>query len=346
MAERILAWWAGQLRDLVPERFRQGPGGPAKALVLELDGTPDAVAPEARLIQRRGRRETLLGPVPLGAEDDASQPAIALPQAGWRQAAVVLRLPAAFLLERDVTLPLAVERDPAGALRYEMDRLTPFRAEEVFWTWRILARSRGQLLLRLSLVARAGLRAPIAALERQGLTATHLEIAPPAACLIPLDAQAGASRHHARRIVAAGCAGLAAAAVALPFLLQARDLARLDAEIAALRPAVAEAEALRRDIAAGAAQADAIAAEGARLGNPLELLAALTAALPDDTHLTTLTLRQRQLTIDGRSASAARLLGMLAATPQFRDPSFQAPVTRAASGRGEVFSIRAELADP
>ena len=80
----------------------------------------------------------------------------------------------------------------------------------------------------------------------------------------------------------------------------------------------------------------------------LRAIAALTEILPDDTWLTELTLRQRKLTMAGRSAGAARLIGLLSADPTIRDAAFAAPVTRAEGTRAEsggvdAFSIRAEL---
>ena len=50
-----------------------------------------------------------------------------------------------------------------------------------------------------------------------------------------------------------------------------------------------------------------------QVGSPLHSLALLTDVLPDDTYVTTLGLRQRKLTVSGRSASAARLIGAMAA---------------------------------
>ena len=62
--------------------------------------------------------------------------------------------------------------------------------------------------------------------------------------------------------------------------------------------------------------------------------------LPDDTHLTTLSLWQRKLTISGRSAAAARLIGAMAAQPLIHNPAFAAPVIRDEDNGGEKFSIR------
>jgi general secretion pathway protein L len=129
----------------------------------------------------------------------------------------------------------------------------------------------------------------------------------------------------------------------VPVLRQERAIARAESEVASLRPRVAAVDALRQRIAANASGADLFAAELARVGNPLRALAAVTAALPDDTYLTAFSLRERKLSLVGRSAAAPRLIGALSADPTLRDPAFDAPVTRVGD-KAELFSIRAELA--
>ncbi|WP_165982920.1 PilN domain-containing protein, partial [Dankookia rubra] len=153
-----------------------------------------------------------------------------------------------------------------------------------------------------------------------------------------------------RGLAAAGtaCAGLAIAAIALPFGLQSMALADAERQIEALAPRVAEAEALRRRMAEAKGGQDAFAAERARVGDALQAIAAITDILPDGTWLTELTLRQRKLGMAGRSAGAARLIGLLSADPTIGDAAFAAPVTRAEGTRAEpggvdAFSIRAEL---
>ena len=50
-----------------------------------------------------------------------------------------------------MTLPLAAERQPEGVLRFDMDRLTPFPAEDLFWTWVIERRDRARRMLHIGL---------------------------------------------------------------------------------------------------------------------------------------------------------------------------------------------------
>ena len=332
--------------QLVPARLASRDRGAARALLV----TPRDMAsrPFRVTLARRQRGRTRdIGAFTLDAAAiGAVQTAL-----GTGAGMTILRLPPALLLDREVVLPLAAEADPARVLGYEMDRLTPFAAPEVFWTYAVQRRDRakGRLHVRLSLIAKAPLRDLLADLERAGIVPAVLEVAQgdAPACRIDLRARHAPPSRAARalgQVMAALCGGLALAAVALPFVLQSRDIARVEAEIATLRPQVDAAEAIRRRIAARAAGTDVIAAERGRLGDTLAVLAALTDLLPDDTFLTDLALRAGKLTLNGQSAAAVRLIAALSADPVIRNPDFAAPVTRLQDGKADQFAIRAEIA--
>jgi general secretion pathway protein L len=349
MLREMLTWWAERMRELLPPRLRAG-ATPPNALLATLRSPASGDTPEADFALRRRGTETALGRFSLDAAALAGLPA-ALRRRPHR---VTLRPPPGMLLEREVVLPLAAQHDPGGVLRYELDRLTPFTPDQVFWAWQQEGRdaARGTLRLRVSLLPKAALQAAVEALRRAGLPLAGLEATSPdgRTRAIPMGDAAGVPsrrREEWRRrgLAAAGtaCCCLAVAAVALPFVQQSLALAAADRHVEALRPRVAEAEALRRRIADAKGGQDAFAAERARVGDALRAIAALTEILPDDTWLTELTLRQRRLTIAGRSAGAARLIGLLSADPTIRDATFAAPVTRADSGGADAFSIRAEL---
>lgn len=337
---------------LVPLPLRRWASGLGSALLVALessDGRSGGAEPASvTLASRRGQLERTIGRFALDEEGlRAARERLARIK---RPGATILRLGRERLLEREVALPIAAEREPGGILAYEMDRLTPFSVEEVFWTWRIERRDRaqGRLLLRLSIVPRSGLRSVMTALDRLGISPGALEAVAPTGDmrLIPLD-RARAGRSRLDRAVAAlalgGCAALGIVAIGLPFVQQ--SVARADAErrIEAFKPRVTQAEALRARIAGSGAGADVIAAERTRLGDPLRVIATLTEILPDDTFLTEFQLRKGRLGISGQSAAAARLIPALAAEPTLKNPVFAAPVTRAENGQADMFSIAAEL---
>lgn len=343
MLNEIFSWWLRQMLDLVPARWRRAKAGPANAVVVAWAESETS----AELIWRRDHREASLGRFGL----DEAGLRLARVTLGNRSApAVVLRLPPGFLLERQVTLPLAAEQGLDRVVRYEMDRFTPFSAEEVFWSCAVQRRDRaqGKLALGIALVPRTRLAPMFDAMTQLHLAPTLLEAAAPDGGLrsIPLgqpDLRRERRRRRAFVVAIAGCGALAAAAVALPFVLQAQASGVVEARITALKPRVAEAEALRRHMAAAAAGSDAITSEHARVGDALQAIARLTDLLGDDTHLIGLVLHQRQVTLEGQASAAARLITALSADPAIRNASFAAPVMRNENG-ADLFSIKAEVA--
>jgi general secretion pathway protein L len=248
------------------------------------------------------------------------------------------------LLEREVVLPLAAERDPRQVLHYEMDRLTPFNAEDVYWTWGIERRDRalGRLHLRLSLIPKALLREPIGALARAGIQPSAIEAGRRIALGGPLP-RSEKWRRAALKAGAIACVLLGATAAVQPFVRQTLALGRIDARIAELRPRVAQAEALRRRIASAQASDAVLLNERARVGDALQALAVTTDLVPDDTYLTDFTMHERKITISGQSAAPAKLIAALSAGAAIRNPAFAAPVTRLGSGQSELFSIHADF---
>jgi general secretion pathway protein L len=252
------------------------------------------------------------------------------------------------LLEREVTLPAATERDLDRVLGYEMDRFTPFAAGDVYWACGPVTRdrARSRISFRLSVVPKLAIAPVVEALRSAGRA--------PAALLVAMDGALRRlslnpegpvlTRHGPVAVAACACVLLAVVAAALPIVMEARALSALEARIERGRPALAEVEGLRRRIAASTAGADALLGEEARLGCVLCTVALLTDLLPDDAYLTALTLRQRQVTLSGQAGDAARLIPRLSASAAVSEVAFLSPVTRSGQGRGEQFSLRLTMA--
>ncbi|HEV2302035.1 MAG TPA: PilN domain-containing protein [Stellaceae bacterium] len=335
-------WWLGQLLELLPRRLRRTGESAGDALVIAPIGPlGDVDGVTASL--RRGGREAPLGRYPLGGSGFAG-----LPRASGKPA--VLRLRDTDVLQKTVSLPLAAERELRQVLAFEMDRETPFTTEELYWDYRVEAvdRQSGRLSVRLTLLPKARLAPLLAALKGAGIAPRRAEITGAAgrACHLPLDGNDGRLEEPSRRFLyaaAACCAVLGLAVVVTPFIRQSLALAAVDRRVAAGKSAAAEAEKLRRDIDRLSGNVDLIERERDKAGHPLEVLAAATRVLPDDTYLSEIALRHRKVTLSGRSAAAARLIGPLSASGEFGNPAFAAPVTRLEALHAEVFTITAEV---
>ena len=343
MIRNFFIWWFGQLAEVLPQRLRQVAFSAADALVVAPIGTLARGVEAVTVYLRRNRKEMTVGEFPLGAAGLAE-----LPSAVGK--ATVLRLGEADVLGKTITLPLAAERELDQALAFEMDRETPFSADELYWNHRIVATDRqsGRLSVRLALVSKANLDPLLAALARLGVRPRRVEIAdgPDQGFYLPLNGDGSRAHHGSARLLwpaTALCAVLLLAAIITPFVHQELTLASLDRKVAASRAAAAEADKLRQEIDRLSGTAGFIDSERDKAGRPLVVLAAATRTLPDDTYLTEMELRQRKVTLSGRSAAAARLIGALASDGEFRNPVFAAPVTRLEALRSELFTINAEV---
>ena len=341
MLHEISSWWLRQMQELLPERLRQRAAGPANAVVLAWDEAADI-----QLLLRRDHKETALGQFGL---DEAGLRTARSMLGTRRRPAIILRLPPGMSLEREVTLPRAAEQGLDRVVRYEMDRFTPFTVEEVFYSYSLLRRdeARSRIVIGIVLVPRARVASALETMRQLQLSPTLLEAANSSGelQLIPLTAPAtGELRWRGRGLVAAGvtCAALAVAVVVLPFWRQAEARSEVEARIAALKPQLERAEAVRRKLAADAESVDVFSAEHARVGNALQAIATLTDILPDDTHLISLVMQKREVSLQGESAAAAKLLTTLSADPTIRNAAFTAPVTRNVAG-DDVFAIRVEM---
>ncbi len=344
MVRDFLSWWFGQLADLLPQRLRPSAPTAADATVITPIGAAGHGVEAVTVGLRRNGNETLLGQFALSSSGLAE-----LPRAPGKP--VVLRLGDADVLGKTVVLPLAAEREIDQALAFEMDRETPFRAEELYWNHRVLAADRqtGRLSLRLLLIPKANLAALLGLLGQIGIAPVRAEIAdgPDAGSWLPLDGVDHPTDRITGRLIkpaAICCVLLALAAIVTPFVRESIAMASLDRTLAAGHKAAAEANSLRREIARLSGSADLVEKEREKVGQPLAVLAAATRVLPDDTYLTEMELRQRKLTMSGRSAAAARLIGAVTADSEFRNPAFAAPVTRIEALRQEIFTIIAEVA--
>lgn len=343
MVSTFLAWWLGQLADLLPGWLRRPAAANANALVIAPVGPLGDAAAVIVTLRRNGNE------VPIGQFPVAGRGLRGLPSLPGRP--IALRLSAREVLEKTLVLPLAAQAELDQVLAFEMDRETPFTPDELYWSYRItkVDRQLKQLHVSLSVLPKIRLASLMAALASAGLTAAWVEFAGDGqrGSVLQLDGNRERDRSSRLFVPAAVCCGLLAiTAAATPLVRQAVTLGGLDRALQTSRRAADKAEALRREIDQLSRSAELISGEVAKSGRPLEILASVTRALPDDTYLTEFELRGRKLMLSGRSAAASRLIGALAVDGGFQNPAFAAPVTRLEALHAEVFTITADVGPP
>ncbi len=338
MLAEMIDWWTSQMRALVPAGWlRSSRQQDALIIVidrLETDETGSAEVLSGSIILRRGGQEEAIGGL------DLNRPTLG-PAA--LRLATGLRLPREAVLCRELVLPLAAAHDLQAMIGFEMDRLTPFAAEELYWSVSGVQRdrARGKLSLQLSFVLRGQVEPLRQALARQRLVPSFIEAD---GGRIELETESRRANRLMQMGLSALCVLLALSCLVSPFVRQQIALDAVAQSIAAHAPAAEKALALRRQLATAASGRAAIA-QARRAGDALQVLAILTSALPDGTWLDDLTLKSGDLMMDGRSNDAARLIGLLSAVSGLSDPSFTAPVTRTADGTADQFSLHALVSE-
>jgi general secretion pathway protein L len=354
LAARFFGWWFGELRACIPPVLRRLVAGRRRRLYLLLrDDVTD-------FYEESAGKPRVLASLEQDAPDAAARVLLQRLQDKGPWAEILAVIPAERALRRRLQLPLAVAENLRESVGFDIDRLTPFRAEEVVYQARIagIDRQRGQVVCDLTVVPRATVDA---ALKRAGLlgirpdrvavepeeagTASPAETAA-APIYLPVALGGRVDRWLPWRLPAA-LAGLvlllAAAGLYLHFDRSDAVLAAYAGETAKYRKAADAAAKLREQVQTLARTRAAAATQREALPLMVDVLAELTARLPDDTWLTDLRLSDAHMQLSGYASSAATLVPVIENSPMFQGARLSGPVLPDASMQRERFSIEADL---
>ena len=228
----------------------------------------------------------------------------------YRRWPLVLRLPSHLGLRKQVDLPLAAKEDLAQLLQFELDRLTPFKAEDVRFAWRILDTDSksGRMQVALEMAPRTAIAEAVEIARQSGRQVDRVE----------LDGKQGSERTPSisyrltgrtraaggwlNRVLAITTLLLLMIAVAWPMKKQMDVISDLDAEIAILRAEAEESLTLRQRLAQMSSEASFVARARHERPTMTALLAELTQLLPDDSYLQQLRITQKSIGLNGLAA--------------------------------------------
>ncbi|MGE5088847.1 MAG: pilus assembly protein PilM, partial [Candidatus Levyibacteriota bacterium] len=354
-------WWAQELWTFVPasakasfERRRARP-------VLAFDGN---VATLWRP-QVNGRLTLVeAAKIPLDASEasaSAGRAALAsVAPRGSSGAEVIVSLPARAVLRKSLALPAAIEDDLQRALAYDIDRHTPFKADEVYFDAAVVDRDASRNTLAVELVAarRALVDPMLRHAENFGANVIAVVPDPPERAagsrvnLLPDDRRVAASAWTRWPVVVAASilAVLAVAALLLPLWQKREEAIALIKVSEAARHRAEASEALRAELERKVS--DYNFALQRKYGYPgtVQVLDDVTRILPDDTWLTQLEFHAgrgkeatRDIVLRGESANAGRLVALLQDSKLFTQAAPRSPTTKIQPGPGEIFDVGAQV---
>ena len=341
----FLAWWQEELAALVPTAAHGMLLSGQKRVLLEVAGD------EVCLSRVSGHKRVPVGRYHLETHDAAGP---RTPPVGARAREVVLCLARDQVLVKQVTLPAATEENLRETLAYEMERLTPFQAEQVYYDFRVISRDNEQrhIVVTFSLAQRNLIDGLLSRLKHgPGLEPDRVTHACDAAGeyaplnLLPVQHRPRLSILQRRINRALGVLALLllAVVVALPVVEKKQTIRMLQFQLDAVAQEARAAQRLRDTVDHLKAQSRFLADSKQRSLLVLQLVDELTQLLPDDTWISQLDIKDREIQLRGNSAASAALIAALEASPLLRNARFRSPVTRDRRIGTERFHLSAEI---
>ena len=353
---RFFIWWVGELAACVPQGLRRVFWREPTVIAIAT-GDGDAMV---TLHKRDGMRE--LGRLAL---DRGHEPRLRLMQllrgVSLPDVEIAILVPTATVLRRNVTLPLAAAENLREVLAFEMDRHTPFKANEVAFDYRIASTDLDAKRINIDLAV-----VPSDAVEQARLVAATLGLTPDRIGVVGTAQETGrahererslnflptqrAERSIGRQRLAIAFAilavVLAVVAVYMPLLAKQRTLAAYETQLGESRSAALETEALKQRLAAKLEHDRFLIDRRASIPPVTIMLADVTDRLPDGTWLVQLRWQDDKLVMAGYSPSATPLIAELEDSAILSEVRFGSPVTSDPRVGRERFNITAAVAAP
>lgn len=339
---QFLVWWRTELLAALPPAWRDWVG--AERAVVTLAPSADSWLLRRVRVGRTEAEESV------GGDRDALLQAVERLRPDEEQPArQILLLPAERTMRRRLTLPLAAEEHLSSVLAFEMDRQTPFRADQLYFDHRIIRRDAAARTMLVELLA-----VPRTVLDQalQNTGTLQLDAADVAAGdlpagfnLLPVDRRARRVDKRLRLNLILGVSAAALLALTMWQSLSLREQAidRLDEEKSVASAAAMQSAELKRELRDAIEGASFLARKKAEQAVAVDVLSEITRLIPDDTWLERLSFVGNQVQLQGQSARADKLIGILTDSRCLEKPQFQGIIQPDGATGKERFSLVADL---
>jgi len=361
-------WWTAQLNAMVPPKPRAALERRRMRPVLVFDGDHATLWRPGM----EGERAVMLATSTIPLTGDAAAIAGAgraavASLANGRYGAVavapkvVLSVPPREVLRKTLGLPAAVEPNLRQTLAYDLDRHTPFKAEELYFDAVVVGRNPEKKEIRVDLVAcrKAVMDAATRHAAAWGATVLAAVPEPPATAfasrlnLLPHEVRSsGAVWKRWQFWLPLGLVmAVALAAIAIP-LWQKRDYAiALNALAGESRSRAAVSDALRNELETKVGDYNFALERKYAYPSAFQVVDELSRVLPDDTWLTQMEMKsiakgketQREILVRGETANAGRLVQLVEESPLFTQTAPRSQTTKIQPGSGEIFDLGLQL---
>jgi general secretion pathway protein L len=352
--QEFFRWWLSEMVTLLPANVKRFMRQRGHRLVI------DFTANNIEIIECRGQHENDLGQYAL-EQNGSVLPEVVRPQLDELDmdgTEVVIRLPENKVLCKTLTLPLEAEENLREVLGYEMDRQTPFKAEQVYYDYQVTARQSelGQLTVQMIVVPRGLLERIVSTAVEWGfppdiVTATSATGPHSDHCVISGFNLLPKERRHTissswnllNRLLAISVATLLVVVVTQPLVIQKGTIDSLEQQVAAIKEEAEAAQALGDEASKMITESRLFVEEKRKLPSVIEVLNELSLILPDDTWLQRLEMKNGKVTIQGISSEASALIELIETSSFFQNATFQSPIVQDPRSGRYRFQIVADV---
>lgn len=346
VVQEFLAWWAMELRGLIPEKIVQAVLGERSMVVLDFRQSPPQI----------------IAPTNDSKKDDQRPASKSQIKRLRRRAAALFRndldvvawVPPLDVIDRSLDLPTAATADVDDFLALEMDQLTPFEISDVNYTYRFGPANRENETVHLDIwITKRELIEDIAAFAKeQGVELSKVQVAHSDGVSDDINLLShsmrpvGPQRHNKLN------AAVFAVACVVVTLGMWWDLSRIDRAVETVNTQLAETRATAASAANIEQQLHALAdlktfVTDKRNEVPMAVqrLDNIANVLPNDSWLSEAHLRPDGTDIIGYSRAPAALMKAIAENPKFSDVKLRSPIVRDERTRIDRFNISLQRAN-
>lgn len=262
-----------------------------------------------------------------------------------------LLLPAHAVLRRELRLPLAAADRLRDVLRHQIDRETPFSADQVTFDARVLGRDDSGKQIRVALVVLplATLNAHVAAATAIAGGLRGIDVADGNGQPLGLNLLPDTQREHRRdptirlNVLLVAISALALFYAGWQSLENRRNaVAALTAEVETQRAAARQSAALRKRLDEAVEGASFLAQARSERPRVIDLLNDLSERLPDGTWLERLNIADHRVIVVGYSNQASALVARLQKSPHLGAPALAGSLQPDPRSGRDRFTITAE----
>ncbi len=347
---RFWRWWSGELAALLPQWLGRAGENAASSQLIEI--SPQFIVLYRRqqgILTEQGRLELQSG--------NADANGIALQALFSRvhrnSKNVALLLSGTQYLVRRVELPLAALENLRQVLGFEMDRHTPFKADQVYFGFRTLHQdtARKRIAVNLIIAPREAVDGSVELLARLGIPVRAIYVSDPEngddgnINLMPNSRRAtepsGLGKLNLTLFLLTLV--LALAAILIPVWQKRQASIALIPLVDRAKQQAMATEALRQKQEKLAAEFNLMLNKKQEVPPVIVVLDELSALLPDDTWVQQFNLKGKELQIQGETASSSRLITLIESSRIFHNSSFRSPLTKGSTPNSERYQLVAEV---